>query len=144
MCDHCGKHPVKTKEVIVFLKPYGKKFFSPMPNNNYPGHYCTFLEMCEKPPTEVGVLDSGMPTYIVNDMHACAYCPAYVFLYTEKTRHMRILHPNKYPRRYSNSTKSLVHVCNFKFFSFVCGKKFSSAYQLRKHSTSRSFNIEER
>ena len=132
-CDHCGKHPVKAKEVFKFLEPYGMKFFSPMPSDKYPGHYCTFLEMCEKPPKEVGVLDSGMPSYIEKDLRECAYCPAYVFLSkTEKTRHIRIFHPNKYHRQ-SRSTKSLVHVCNFKIGSSVCGEKFSSAYQLRKH-----------
>ena len=105
-----------------------------MASDNYPGHYCTFMEMCEKPPKEVGVLDSGMPSYMEKALRECAYCPAYVFLSkTEMTRHIRIFHPKKYPRKSSNSTKSLVHVCNFKIGSSVCGRAFSSAYQLRKH-----------
>ena len=121
MCDHCGNHPVKSKEVFYFLKTYGMNFFSPMPSSNYPGHYCTFLEMFEKPPTEVGVLHSGMPSHIEKYLHACEYCPAYMFLsITEKNRHMRIFHPKKYPRRSSNSTKSLVNVCSFKILFLLC------------------------
>ena len=46
-CDRFGKHPVKAKEVFKFLEPYGMKFFSLMQSDKYPGHYCTFLEMCE-------------------------------------------------------------------------------------------------
>ena len=51
-----------------------------MPSDKYPGHYCTYLEMSEKPPKEVGVLDSGMPSYMEKDLLECAYFPAYVFL----------------------------------------------------------------
>ena len=104
-----------------------------MPSDKYPMHYCTFLEMCEKPPKVVGVLDSGMPSYIQKDLLECAYCPAYVFLSkTEKARHIQIFHPKKYHKQFYSS-KVLVNVCNFKMGCSVCGEKFSSAYQLRKH-----------
>lgn len=133
MCDHCGKHPVEAKEILNFLERYGMKFFSPMPSDRHPGHYCTYLEMCEKSPEEVGVLDNGMPSYMEKDLRKCAYCPAYVFLsQTEKTRHMRIFHLKKYRKSSSKSTKS--HVCNFKIGFCVCGETFPSVYPtIRKH-----------
>ena len=52
-CPQCSKNQIKAKQVFEFLNQYEMKFFSPMPSENHPGHYCTFLEMIEKPPKEV-------------------------------------------------------------------------------------------
>ena len=47
-CTYCTTNPPKATKVYKFLKERNIIFFSPMPSSKHPGHYCTFLEMCQK------------------------------------------------------------------------------------------------
>ena len=57
-----------------------------MPSKDHKGHFCTFLEMCNKKPEELPDPDRHLPSY-------CTYCPKFVFLSkTEKKRHFQVYH----------------------------------------------------
>ena len=84
-CDYCTTYPPKATGVFAFLQERNMTLFSPMPSHKYPGHYCTFLEMCRKPASELTTLDAGMPS-AANGVGRCSHCPAFVFLSkTEKS-----------------------------------------------------------
>ena len=78
-CTYCMLNPPKAVKVYDVLEKRNMILFSPMPNREHLGHYCTFLEMCEKEETELTSLDDGMPS-AENGIGSCSHCPAYVFL----------------------------------------------------------------
>lgn len=96
--------------------------FNPQQSETYPGHYYSFLEMCELDPTLLKIDDSEMPSCQGSDLGKCTICPAYSFTSkTEKKRHMKVFH------RRQPQDKPLNHTCG------VCEERFSSLYKLRKH-----------
>ena len=127
-------HPPKATGVFAFLQERNMTLFSPMPSHKYPGHYCTFLEMCCKPASELTTLDAGMPS-AANGVGRCPHCPAFVFLSkTEQKRHLRLLHPKQGKARKDLRVSRKSFFCNFKMDSGnVCGKGFSTIYQLNLH-----------
>ena len=55
--EHCSKHPVRATESFSFLKQCEMKMFYPLPSTQHPGHYCTFLEICNNSTTELPTAD---------------------------------------------------------------------------------------
>ena len=106
-----------------------------MPSNEHTGHYCTCLEMCKKPASELTSLDAGIPS-AKSGLGYCPHCPAYVFFLsseTEKQHHLRLYHPKQ--RKSARKAKGVLsQFCKFKLDSErVCGKGFSTIYQLCLH-----------
>lgn len=126
-CDYCTTHPPKATGVFAFLQERNMTLFSPMPSHKYPGHYCTFLEMCCKPAPKLTILDAGMPS-AANGVGRYPHCPAFVFLSkTEQKRHLRLLHPKQGKARKDLRVSRKSFFCNFKMDSGnVCGKGFST------------------
>lgn len=77
-CTYCMANPPKATKVYAFLQERNMTLFSPIPSNEYTGHYCSFLEMCKKPASELTSFDAGMPS-AKSDLGYCPHCPAYVF-----------------------------------------------------------------
>ena len=46
VCGHCSGTPVVARKIFSFLNE--RTLFNPMESDIHPGHYCIFLEMCEK------------------------------------------------------------------------------------------------
>ena len=98
-CEHCSKHPVRATESFSFLKQCEMKMFYPLPSTQHPGHYCTFLEMCNISTTELPTADQHLPS-LNKKLGSCPQCPEYVFLSkTEKKRHNQMFHPSTYKRK---------------------------------------------
>ena len=51
------------------------KMFSPVASTRFEGHYCTFMEMCNKNPEELPIGDTGMPSAANSSLGKCPCCP---------------------------------------------------------------------
>ena len=78
-CAHCIQHPVQATQAFGFLRERGMKFFYPRPSGQNVGHYCTFLEMCNKKQDQLPVADTYLPSF-EKELGHCPHCPNYVFL----------------------------------------------------------------
>ena len=112
------------------------KFFYPLPSLQHPKHYSTFLEMCNKKPKDLPVADQHLPSVQESELGRCSDCPEYVFLSkTEKKRHLQVFHPQKRkPRQQKSPASGGKFQCMYKLGpKDMCGAKFPTTYQLRKH-----------
>ena len=78
-CAHCIQHPVQATQAFGFLRERGMKFFYPLPSGQNVGHYCTFLEMCNKKQDQLPIADTYLPSF-EKELGHCPHCPNYVFL----------------------------------------------------------------
>ena len=135
-CAHCIQHPVQAIQAFGFLRERGMKFFYPLPSGQNVGHYCTFLEMCNKKQDQLPIADTYLPSF-EKELGRCPHCPNYVFLSkTEKKRHFQVFHPKirMSKRKRVHGTPSKRFQCSFKITpTQVCGERFSNIYLLRKH-----------
>ena len=46
-CQYCTKHPVRAKKMWEYLRQQKMKWANPVPSTLHPGHFMTFLEVCE-------------------------------------------------------------------------------------------------
>ena len=138
MCDHCFNNPVRATETASFLRDRGMQMFYPAPSAQHPGHYCTFLEMCNKDKNDLPLPDSNLPTFN-KDLGRCPHCPDYVFLSkTEKKRHNQVFHPQKRSSKLKPSgVPNARFKCRYKISETeVCGQMFPNIYHLSKHRKS--------
>ena len=103
-----------------------------MKSDIHPGHYFTFLEMCEKPTTDLSEGDEGIPTGTVGK---CENCSSFWFSSkTEMQRHKSLFH-----RHPPNQQRPGKHICRFKIANAEssaereCGLQIPSAYRLAQH-----------
>lgn len=131
-CNHCSGRPVVATKVFSFLNE--RKLFNPMTSDANPGHYCTFLEMCERPSVnDLPEGDEGIPTGSVGK---CGNCKSFCFSSkTEMQRHQSIFH--RRPPKEKGTDKR--HICRYKIAAVdaseerECGLEFPSAYKLAQH-----------
>ena len=134
LCLHCVSKPVRATAALGFLQ--GRKFcmFEPQKSKKHPGHYSTFLEMCEEEPDDLlSNMGQEMPSVKDKQLGRCEICPAYTFLsVTEKKRHMSIFHPKKSARTPQGHPKQFF--CKYKIEADKeCGLSFQSMYRLNLH-----------
>ena len=98
---------------------------NPQPSEIHPGHYSTFLAMCELEHTKLLKDDSAIPSSQASDLGRCPDCPTFSFLSsTEKKRHKTVLHRCR--SKAVAQSKPSIYAC-------VCGQRLIYTYQLRLH-----------
>ena len=134
-CPHCSEHPVRAKKLFKFLRERDMKMFSPVASTRFEGHYCTFMEMCDKNPEELPIGDTGMPSAANSSLGKCPCCPYFTFLSkTEKERHMKVFHPAIKLKPVKTLKVGGSFTCNYKVAgTTTCGLCFTTYYQLMKH-----------
>ena len=70
-CNHCTKNPVKAEKLFKMLKEKDMKMFAPLPSTAHEGHYCTYVEMCDKDPKDLPTGDMGMPSAVGSELGMC-------------------------------------------------------------------------
>ena len=84
-CSYGTSHPVRAKEIFQFLERKNMILFNLQQSEANPGHYYTFLEMCELDPTITLADDSNMPSLQGSNLGKCTICPAYL-LFVKKPK----------------------------------------------------------
>ena len=135
-CDYCTKFKVKAEKAWEFLKEREFKWFNPSPSTTHPGHFKTYLEMCEIDQEYFNTGDGGLPCSL--SIGRCPYCPSMEFLSAaERSRHISVLHAEK--KGDGNRIWKTQHRCLFviraKTGSTRCNLTFKSNNQLKEHKT---------
>ena len=108
-CKTCKDRPVKATEALKVLpaKTAGGLFFDPVPDENHPGHFKTFLEVMKDKLKVV-------PDEQLEDVKKCNVdkCLNVFKNHTDAERHNRIFHAD--PRLRKRIAEMFGYVCGFK------------------------------
>ena len=123
-CGYCQRNPPTAKETLQLLKKFKGKMVQPVPSEQNPGHFLTFLETISL--TELPTEDTG-------ELGKCMICPNWTFTSkTEQEKHRKLFHP-KSKASHVVPLESQIHRCSYKVNNKVCGESFQSRHMLFKH-----------
>ncbi|KAJ3433616.1 hypothetical protein M0812_22578 [Anaeramoeba flamelloides] len=145
-CDHCKEIPIKSTNIWNFLQKNHHLPFVPAPSKT-PFHYETFVQASQR--NAHPNVDTHLPSLIRNLNHIvpCQVADCKFVALTEKElhRHIIVFHPDfnsiKVKTKEENgvftikqiSEKGKEYICTFVVNGEKCGKKFPTAWLLRKH-----------
>ena len=130
-CTVCAGKPWQAEKVYNFLKQrkFMIKLFRPEESTDHPGHYATFLELCQLPFSQVRDDDQNQPSVQVKQLERCNIWPSYIFSSnTEKKRHISVCHRRVKASVPFAGREKKKHVCTLA----NCGLTFNSYHKLYK------------
>ena len=127
-CNWCLSHPPVDCPAYQFEKSIGGFCFDPMPSEDHPNHYMTYLEMVDRKKYDY--------QHDLFGIGKCSICPNWWFSSaTEMKRHKKMVHPrvpiNEIQVRSGDedAPTEKTHICKFG----NCDLSFSTYHQLLTH-----------